>query len=105
MAWTANSPSAAGRRTRARPRDASAAAAETNAAPAEQRATEAEAAARSGATRYCMVMSGRGPTVAGTKRLAEIVRRTGWPSLGVVPWFDAAWRLPAVPWRCCCVSR
>ncbi len=27
--------------------------------------------------------------------LADIVARTGWPSLGVVPWFDAAWRLPA----------
>jgi adenosylcobyric acid synthase len=27
--------------------------------------------------------------------LAEIVRRTGWPSLGVVPWFEGAWRLPA----------
>ncbi len=27
--------------------------------------------------------------------LAEIVSRTGWPSLGVMPWFDAAWRLPA----------
>ncbi|TNF60389.1 MAG: cobyric acid synthase [Rhodobacteraceae bacterium] len=27
--------------------------------------------------------------------LADIVRRTGWPSLGVVPWFDQAWRLPA----------
>ncbi len=27
--------------------------------------------------------------------LAEIVARTGWPSLGVVPWFDDAWRLPA----------
>ena len=36
---------------------------------------EAEAAARSGATRYCMVMSGRGPTVAGTRRLADIVRK------------------------------
>ena len=24
-----------------------------------------------------------------------IVARTGWPCLGVVPWFDAAWRLPA----------
>ena len=36
---------------------------------------EAEAAAKSGATRYCMVMSGRGPTVAGAKRLAEIVRK------------------------------
>jgi len=36
---------------------------------------EAEAAAKAGATRYCMVMSGRGPTVAGAKRLAEIVRK------------------------------
>ena len=27
--------------------------------------------------------------------LAEIARRTGWPSLGVIPWFDAARRLPA----------
>ncbi|MEM9499857.1 MAG: cobyric acid synthase [Pseudomonadota bacterium] len=27
--------------------------------------------------------------------LAEIERRTGWPSLGVVPWFEDAWRLPA----------
>ncbi|MCR8726664.1 cobyric acid synthase [Frigidibacter sp. ROC022] len=27
--------------------------------------------------------------------LAEIVQRTGWPSLGVIPWFDAARRLPA----------
>jgi adenosylcobyric acid synthase len=24
-----------------------------------------------------------------------IVSRTGWPSLGVIPWFDGAWRLPA----------
>ncbi|MEE3331234.1 MAG: biotin synthase BioB, partial [Myxococcota bacterium] len=36
---------------------------------------EAEAAAKSGATRYCMVMSGRGPTVAGTKKLADVVRK------------------------------
>jgi len=36
---------------------------------------EAEAAARSGATRYCMVMSGRGPTIARTEKLAEIVRK------------------------------
>ena len=36
---------------------------------------EAEAAARAGATRYCMVLSGRGPTVERTKRLAEIVRK------------------------------
>ncbi len=27
--------------------------------------------------------------------LAEIVERTGWPSLGVLPWFPDAWRLPA----------
>ena len=26
--------------------------------------------------------------------LAEITTRTGWPSLGVVPWFADAWRLP-----------
>ena len=25
----------------------------------------------------------------------DIDGRTGWPSLGVVPWFDAAWKLPA----------
>ena len=27
--------------------------------------------------------------------LTEIVTRTGWPSLGVLPWFADAWRLPA----------
>ncbi|QGX99195.1 cobyric acid synthase [Roseovarius faecimaris] len=27
--------------------------------------------------------------------LKDIEARTGWPSLGVVPWFDQAWRLPA----------
>lgn len=27
--------------------------------------------------------------------LREIETRTGWPSLGVIPWFDEAWRLPA----------
>ena len=27
--------------------------------------------------------------------LDEIVKRTGWPSLGVVPWFSDAWKLPA----------
>ena len=36
---------------------------------------EAEQAARAGASRYCMVMSGRGPTVAGARKLAGIVRK------------------------------
>ncbi len=27
--------------------------------------------------------------------LDETVKRSGWPSLGVIPWFDQAWRLPA----------
>lgn len=27
--------------------------------------------------------------------LSEIAARTGWPSLGVIPWFADAWRLPA----------
>ncbi|WP_380057620.1 cobyric acid synthase [Falsihalocynthiibacter sp. SS001] len=27
--------------------------------------------------------------------LTEIVSRTQWPSMGVVPWFEGAWRLPA----------
>jgi len=35
---------------------------------------EAEQAARSGASRYCMVLSGRGPTLAYTRRLAEVIR-------------------------------
>jgi biotin synthase len=34
----------------------------------------AEEAARGGAVRYCMAMSGRGPTVARTRRIAELVR-------------------------------
>ena len=25
----------------------------------------------------------------------EIARRTGWAPLGIVPWFEEAWRLPA----------
>jgi biotin synthase len=36
---------------------------------------EAEQAARSGASRYCMVMSGRGPSLHTTRQLAEIVRK------------------------------
>jgi biotin synthase len=35
---------------------------------------EAERAARAGATRYCMVLSGRGPTLERTRELAELVR-------------------------------
>jgi len=27
--------------------------------------------------------------------VTEITTRTGWPSLGIIPWFDQAWRLPA----------
>ena len=42
---------------------------------------EAEAAAQSGATRYCMVLSGRGPTVDRTKRIGKLVReiKSRWP--------------------------
>jgi len=35
---------------------------------------QAERAARAGATRYCMVLSGRGPTLERTRKLAELVR-------------------------------
>jgi biotin synthase len=35
---------------------------------------EAERAARAGATRYCMVLSGRGPTLVRTRELAGLVR-------------------------------
>ena len=34
----------------------------------------AESAARAGATRYCMVLSGRGPTLERTRRLGELIR-------------------------------
>ena len=30
-----------------------------------------------------------------TDGLTDIVRRTGWKSLGILPWFDSAWKLPA----------
>jgi len=36
---------------------------------------EAEAAAAAGASRYCMVLSGRGPTLERTRRLADLIRR------------------------------
>ena len=35
---------------------------------------EAERAARAGVTRYCMVLSGRGPTLERTRELADLVR-------------------------------
>jgi len=43
--------------------------------------SDAEAAARSGATRYCMVASGRGPSLERTRRLAGLVReiKARWP--------------------------
>ncbi|HVP28948.1 MAG TPA: biotin synthase BioB [Myxococcota bacterium] len=42
---------------------------------------EAEHAARAGATRYCMVLSGRGPTLERTRKLAELIRgvKQRWP--------------------------
>ena len=42
---------------------------------------EAEAAAKSGATRYCMVLSGRGPTLDRTQRIGKLVRqiKETWP--------------------------
>jgi biotin synthase len=42
---------------------------------------EAEAAARAGASRYCMVASGRGPTLERTRKLAALVReiKSRWP--------------------------
>jgi len=36
---------------------------------------EAERAARAGASRYCMVLSGRGPSLERTRRLASLIRR------------------------------
>ena len=43
---------------------------------------EAEKAARAGATRYCMVLSGRGPTLERTRRLGEL---NAMPSPDTVP--------------------
>jgi len=40
----------------------------------EEILAEAEAAARAGASRYCMVLSGRGPTLPATHKLADLVR-------------------------------
>ncbi len=36
---------------------------------------EAERAARAGASRYCLVLSGRGPSLERTRRLADVIRR------------------------------
>jgi biotin synthase len=41
----------------------------------EEILAEAEQAARAGASRYCMVASGRGPTLERTRQLARIVRK------------------------------
>jgi biotin synthase len=41
----------------------------------EEILAEAERAARAGASRYCMVASGRGPTLERTRQLARIVRK------------------------------
>jgi biotin synthase len=41
--------------------------------PEEEIFAEAERAARSGASRYCMVLSGRGPTLGYTRKLAEVI--------------------------------
>ncbi len=40
----------------------------------EEILAEAESAARAGASRYCMVLSGRGPTLERTRKLADIIR-------------------------------
>jgi adenosylcobyric acid synthase len=37
----------------------------------------------------------RGDVALFNDGLGEISRRTGWHPLGVLPWFDAAWKLPA----------
>ncbi|MEE8164692.1 MAG: biotin synthase BioB [Myxococcota bacterium] len=47
----------------------------------EQILAEAEAAANAGASRYCMVLSGRGPTVDRTMRIGKLIReiKSRWP--------------------------
>jgi biotin synthase len=42
---------------------------------------EAEAAVQAGASRYCMVLSGRGPTIDRTRRIAGVIKeiKTRWP--------------------------
>ncbi|TDJ17650.1 MAG: biotin synthase BioB [Deltaproteobacteria bacterium] len=41
----------------------------------EEILAEAEKAARAGASRYCMVLSGRGPSLERTRQLADMIRR------------------------------
>ena len=48
-----------------------------------------------GRIRAFLVNKFRGDPALFEDGLAEIVRHTGWPSLGVLPWFAEAWRLPA----------
>lgn len=45
--------------------------------------------------RAVMINKFRGDVTLFNDGLAEIVSRTGWTSLGVLPWFADAWRLPA----------
>ena len=42
--------------------------------PASEIYAEAEAATRAGASRYCMVLSGRGPSLSATRQLADVIR-------------------------------
>ncbi len=43
--------------------------------PEDEILAEADRAARAGASRYCMVLSGRGPSLAQTRKLAATIRR------------------------------
>ena len=47
----------------------------------EQILAEAEAAAKAGASRYCMVLSGRSPTIERTRRIGNLIReiKSHWP--------------------------
>jgi biotin synthase len=56
-------------------RDASAAIRKYPMKSDQQILAEAERAARAGASRYCMVLSGRGPSLERTRRLAALIRR------------------------------
>ena len=51
--------------------------------------------ADAGRIRGFLVNKFRGDVTLFDDGMAEIARRTGWAPLGVVPWFDAAHRLPA----------